>query len=282
MQALSSYNPDEHSVVGPALRVLENTEQGVTAESYFSQRGAFARFVWPDWPESISREISARVDQFHLDHRELRPVKEGSEDWTAVFRDWRTDQESVAVIAQAFSKYFGKDRVAWVESERDARGRIGGHCWINNLGEIMLHLCWRDSSSVPLGVLADSDREPFQQSANEVFRWAERRIRPILDALLDKLQSLYGERFRGLYVFGSYARPDAGIELSVNSDLDIALLLSSFENRYDEIERIGDITYDLSLEHGLSISVTPIPEAEFHEGSTNFARVISSYAVPVG
>ena len=281
MQALSSYNPDRHSVIGPALRTIENREQGFTVESHFSERGVFAQFVWPDWPEPLSREIAARVEQFHHDHREFRLVKEGSKDWTAVSRDWRTDPESVAVIAQSFSRHFGEDRVAWVESQRDARGRIGGQCKIEGLGEVLLHLFWRDSSAVSLGVLTDSDTVAFQQSANEVFRWAQQRIKPILDTLHDKLSELYGERFRGLYVFGSYARPDAGIRLPESSDLDVALILSDFENVYNEIQRIGDVTYDLGLEHGLGISVAPIREADYREGRTNFTRVISEYSIPI-
>jgi uncharacterized protein len=281
MQALSSYNPDKYPMVGPALRALENREQGFTAASHFSRRGVFARFTWPDWPESLSRQIAGRVEQFHVDHRELQPVKGGSEDWTAVFRDCRTDPESVAVIAEAFSRYFGNDRVAWVGSERDARGRTGGRCKIEGLGEVALHLFWRDSSAVPFGVLVDSDREAFQQSVNEVFRWAQQRIKPVLDALHDRLRELYGERFQGLYVFGSYARPDAGIELGEDSDLDVALILSDFENGYDELKRFGHITSDLSLEHSLVISVVPIREADYKEGRTNFTRVISEYAIPV-
>ena len=75
--------------------------------------------------------------------------------------------------------------------------------------------------------------------------------------------------------------PDAGIDLGENSDLDVALILSDFDNLYDERKRIGDIVYDLSLEHVLVISVVPIREADFREGQTNFTRVISSYAIPV-
>ena len=91
----------------------------------------------------------------------------------------------------------------------------------------------------------------------------------------------YRERFRGLYVYGSYARPDAGIDLGENSDLDVALILSDFDNVYDERERFGDITYDLSLQHGLVISVVPVKEGDFRKGQTNFTRAISQYAVPV-
>jgi predicted nucleotidyltransferase len=156
-----------------------------------------------------------------------------------------------------------------------------GSAKLRVLGEVLLHLFWRDSSAVPLGVLTDSDTVAFQQSANEVFRWAQQRIKPILDTLHDKLSELYGERFRGLYVFGSYARPDAGIRLPESSDLDVALILSDFENVYNEIQRIGDVTYDLGLEHGLGISVAPIREADYREGRTNFTRVISEYSIPI-
>jgi predicted nucleotidyltransferase len=113
----------------------------------------------------------------------------------------------------------------------------------------------------------------------EISRWAERRIRPVLESLHQRLKALYGERFRGLYVFGSYARPDAGIMLAEDSDLDVALLLSEFESPYSEIERFSEITADISLEHGLVISLVPIREDDFKAGKTNFIRVISEYAV---
>ena len=66
-----------------------------------------------------------------------------------------------------------------------------------------------------------------------------------------------------------------------SSDLDVALVLSDFENRYEERARFGDIVADLSLEHSLVISVVPITEADFQESRTNFTRVISEYAIPV-
>jgi predicted nucleotidyltransferase len=280
MQALSWYNPDTHSKIERALNALQDESLGFNATPYFSQRGLFARFVWPDWPEHLQKDLAERIDNFHRSHHELLPIAPGTPEWQAVYRDWRSDPESVSVIAEAFSKNF-PERVRWVESERDSRGRIGGHCYVADAGEITLHLSWRDSTSVPLGSLSEADLAAFRVSIQEVFSWAASRIRPILDALHDKLQALYGERFRGLYVFGSYARPDAGIKLSEDSDLDIALILSDFDSIYDERKRFGDITYDLSLEHGLVISVVPIREADFREGRTNFTRGISQYAVPV-
>lgn len=279
MQALSSYKPDENSTVDVALRAIEDRPLGFKASPYFSGRGPLAEFVWPDWPDSLKNKLEVLVNEFHRQYPQLRPVSEGSPEWQAVFRDWRTDQDSVSVIASTFGKHFG-DRLHWVESERDARGRIAAQCNVESIGEITLQLFWRDSYATPGGPLSDDDHARFQASVREVFNWASSRIRPILDTLHDKLSALYGDRFRGLYVFGSYARPDAGIELPIDSDLDVALVLSDFVSVHEERERFGDIVYDLSLEHGLAISVVPVREAEYREGKNAFTREISSYAVP--
>jgi predicted nucleotidyltransferase len=279
MQALSSYNPESSSAIERALSALQDETLGFSASPWYSERGLFARFVWPDWPEHLQKGIAEKIDDFHREHLGVQRVAADMPEWQAVFRDWRTDPQSASVIAEAFSKHF-PGRVRWVESEKDARGRIAADCDIKGAGEITLHLFWRDSSAFP-GPLSDADRHAFQASIQAVFEWASSRIRPILDVLHDRLKSLYGERFRGLYVFGSYARPDAGIDLGENSDLDVALILSDFDNVHEEREHFGDLTYDLSLEHGLVISVVPIREADFREGQTNFTRVISQYAVPV-
>jgi predicted nucleotidyltransferase len=242
------------------------------------------------------------VDAFRAQHPELRPVLAGTPEWDAVFHGQRSDSGSALAIAEAFTKHFG-ERVLWVESEKDTRGRIAAKVgieglgettapppetppplragWRASLGEVSLHLFWKDSVAIPPSPLSPADLGAFEASVREISQWAERRIRPVLDTLRHRLESLYGERFRGLYVFGSYARPDAGIELPESSDLDVALILSDFENLYEERARFGDLVADLSLEYSMVISVVPVAEADFREGRTNFSRVISEYAVPV-
>jgi predicted nucleotidyltransferase len=304
MQALSSYSHEKHPQVARALASLQNPAEGLIADTFVTPKGFFARFVWPDLPLEMSTKLGGLIGALHKRHPEfnLKPVEKSSPEWDAVFHGWREDLESAAAIEKAFRTYF-PNRVLWVESEKDGRGRIAAKCrieglgdatppspetppalraaWRPPLGEISLNLFWKDSSALPPPNLSESDQRALQSSLGMIFEWAERRIRSVLNALHDRLVRLYGDRFRGLYVFGSYARPDAGIELPEDSDLDVALVLSDFENAYDEIKRIGEATYDLSLEHGLLVSVVPVREADYREGLTNFARVISSYAVPV-
>jgi uncharacterized protein len=303
MQALSSYSPDKHPVVSRALAALESPPEGLTAGAWVTPTGSFARFVWPDLPIATSAKLGEQIAILHNRIAELglQPVPEESPDWNAVFHGWRTDLEAASAIEKAFSHYFPK-RVLWVLSQKDMRGRIAAKCRVEGLGEavpapparllglggsqaplgiVTLDLSWKDSLVLPPRELSESDQRSLQSSLDAIFRWAGHRIRPVLEALRARLQQLYGERFRSLYVFGSYARPDAGIELPQDSDLDVALVLSNFDNAYDEITRFSEVVSDLSLEHDLVISVIPIREADYKEGHTNFTRVISEYAIPV-
>jgi len=304
MQALSSYSQSKHADVAQALASLRSPADGLSADAFVTPKGLFARFIWPDLPIEISAKLGELVGALHAKHPELdlRPVEKNSPEWNSIFHGWSEDLESAVAIERIFSAHFPK-RVSWVESQRDRGGRITAKLrieglgettpppletppslragWRASLGEVTLNLFWKDSMAIPPGPLSAADLEAFRASVREVSQWAERRIRPVLDALQQRLKALYGERFRGLYVFGSYARPDAGIELPESSDLDVALILSDFENLYEERARFGDIVADLSLEHSLVISVVPIAEADFRESRTNFTRVISEYAVPV-
>jgi predicted nucleotidyltransferase len=304
MRALSSYSQSKHADVARALASLRASAEGLSADTFVTARGFFARFVWPDLPTETSRKLGGFIGALHSGHPELglKPLERDAPEWSSVFHGWSTDLESAGAIERVFSAHFPK-RVSWVESERDRGGRIAAKLRVEGLGEIpppppytphplrdywrrsadevSLHLFWKDSMAIPPGPLSDADLAAFDASVKEISHWAERRIRPVLDTLHQRLKGLYGERFRGLYVFGSYARPDAGIELPESSDLDLALVLSDFENIYEERARFGDLVADLSLEHSLVISVVPVSEADFREGRTNFSRVISEYAVPV-
>jgi predicted nucleotidyltransferase len=280
MQALTLYNAQDGPGLQSALEGLEDWARGLfRAGLHLSEHGTYLKFLWADWPENLSASIKKEVEAFLHEHG-LRPLEKGSEDWRAVFvRD--SDGEAATEIGKRLQTHF-PNRMGWVLAERDNKGKIVANSFIDGVGEILWHLSWRHVSADPANPkLNAQDIKSLNAAILDISRWAGSRVTPILDALHDRLAALYGGCFRGLYVFGSYARPDAGIELPKDSDLDVALLLSDFVDAGEEIERFGGITAELSLEHDLVISVIPIRESEFRERSTNFTRVISENAVPV-
>lgn len=279
MQVVSSFSSRDAQALHAATWRLEHTTDGLEARCIFPVKGCFVYFVWPDWPRQMADDCSKKVAAFHANFPHLKELDEGSEEWKALTLGCVADPESAAVIGLAFQKRFGAS-CCWVRSRRDPRGRIDAMCHVGQIGDFSVQLAWRNSSVAPTTLLSPEYWPAFHESSREVLAWAGKRVGVILQTLRKHLTARYSDRFRGLYVFGSYARPDAGIELPVDSDLDVAVLLSEIEDRYREIEDLSEIAYDLSLEHGLSVSLTPLCEDEFRKGSTNFAKGISAYAKP--
>jgi len=60
----------------------------------------------------------------------------------------------------------------------------------------------------------------------------------------EDLERIYGERLRGVYLYGSAARD----QLTPDSDIDIAIVLDKLTNRYAELKRTSKIGSDLTLE----------------------------------
>jgi predicted nucleotidyltransferase len=280
MEALSKFDEAQYDRVEMALKALLDGPPFLWANQAFSDTGPVVRFGWPDWPENLSLKLKKVVDDLHQSVPFLVPIAPDTETWNSIIQGWRSDPESAKAIGEAFSApdCFG-GRVQWVFSRRDRRGKIAASCAVRGARTIALDVTWQGCLANPSDSLSAPDRASLTSAIERVSQWAGRRINTILEELRVRLRALYGECFRGLYVFGSYARPDAGSDLGENSDLDVALILSDFDNTYEERKRFGDITYDLSIEHGLVISVVPIREADFREGRTTFTRVISQYAV---
>lgn len=99
----------------------------------------------------------------------------------------------------------------------------------------------------------------------------------ILTKLKSALVELYGDRLKGLYLYGSFAR---GEEKS-GSDLDVAMVLDDFERPWFEIERTSQIVADLSSEYEITVSVIPLRLSDWSKNEKVFVRNIQAECIAV-
>jgi predicted nucleotidyltransferase len=89
------------------------------------------------------------------------------------------------------------------------------------------------------------------------------------------LETLYGDRLRGVYLYGSGARD----QLTPDSDIDIAVILDALPNRFAEHERTSQLGADLSLEYGIVVVFFFTEEAEFQAGRFGIHRAIKQEGI---
>lgn len=77
-----------------------------------------------------------------------------------------------------------------------------------------------------------------------------------------RLARAYGDRLRGVVLYGSAARNEAGPE----SDLDLIVLLQGPVALGRELETIIETLYPLQLESSLLIHARPVDRAVFEAG----------------
>jgi predicted nucleotidyltransferase len=82
-----------------------------------------------------------------------------------------------------------------------------------------------------------------------------------LKELQGYLTRIYGERLRGIYLYGSYARGD----FLPDSDIDVLIALEGQVNPSQEIDRISDGVADICLEYNVLIGTFPVPEVWLKE-----------------
>jgi len=82
------------------------------------------------------------------------------------------------------------------------------------------------------------------------------------------LEGHYGSRFKGLILYGSMAREQAGI----GSDIDLLVLLSRPFDYLGELRRIVDLLYPVQLESEQLISAKPAAIDEFEQGGLQLYR----------
>jgi predicted nucleotidyltransferase len=89
------------------------------------------------------------------------------------------------------------------------------------------------------------------------------------------LDGVYGDRLKGLYLYGSYARGEEDDE----SDLDILVVLEQLDRYAAEVNRTGKLTSDLSVKHGITISPVFVRETEWLHGDTPFLSNVRNEAI---
>ncbi len=77
-----------------------------------------------------------------------------------------------------------------------------------------------------------------------------------LAELKERLTALYGDRLKGIFLFGSYSRGD----FTEGSDVDVVVLLSGEVTIGKEIDRMSAIVSEISLRYDITLSVFPISE----------------------
>jgi len=102
-------------------------------------------------------------------------------------------------------------------------------------------------------------------------------VREVVLELRSRLKDLYGKRFRGLLLYGSYARGEAW----QGSDVDLLLLLEGPVNAAREVLATEPVVWPLALASGLVLSLIPADDGAYQRGAGIFLRTIRKEAIPV-
>jgi predicted nucleotidyltransferase len=92
------------------------------------------------------------------------------------------------------------------------------------------------------------------------------QIKKTLEEFKRELKKLYRDKFVKLVLYGSYARG----EETEDSDVDVAVILKGDIVPFDEIDRMGDVAYDLCLKYNILLSTHPISEEKYNSYKNQF------------
>ncbi len=85
-------------------------------------------------------------------------------------------------------------------------------------------------------------------------------IEPILKEFRKSIEKLYGKRLKNIILYGSYARKQP----TVDSDIDLAIVLEGDVVAGKEIDRLIDVITDINLSYSVLLSVYPVSEENYN------------------
>ncbi len=130
-------------------------------------------------------------------------------------------------------------------------------------------------------LLAPRGRSPAERVTLQGIDGKTRALEGLRQKLDDGLRELYGERHRGLVLYGSHAREEAYDA----SDVDLLLLLGGEVVVGTEIRRSSGLVTAPSLEAGRVLSVVPVSVEDYRAASDPYpvnARREGRLLSPVG
>lgn len=84
---------------------------------------------------------------------------------------------------------------------------------------------------------------------------------PILTRFRTALDAMYGDRIERVVLYGSRARGD----WHPDSDYDVAVFLTDLTDRWQEIDRLGEIETDILYDVGAFIHAMPYRAGSYRE-----------------
>ena len=96
----------------------------------------------------------------------------------------------------------------------------------------------------------------------------EKIVRQIVQKCKEVLSRTYGSRLKGVILYGSVARGEAGLA----SDIDLLVLLSAPFDYFAELRQIVDLLYPIQLESEQLISAKPALASDYEVGTLSLYR----------
>lgn len=179
------------------------------------------------------------------------------EDFVALVRDPRAHEMLVRAIQGrgAFRRFkdtlfeFPALRTAWF-TFHDARMERRALEWLDSKGLIDPDLIERE-----LQRREDPDL-PELSGAFDPFEVAA--------AVVRDLRGLYGDRLEQVLLFGSWARGEG----TVDSDIDLLVVLDRVESRWEELRRMDSVLWHHSYGNDAAITAIPVAKGELAEPKT--------------